>query len=646
MNSRSCVPSSSIASISVLLPILFECLVSSACVSKFRDVHGTSSEQLADGNLSGEEIRAAIGPGPWRWENPRPQGNDLGAVMVFGPNDVWVGGSQTLMHWNGKDWRLTQIESEAPWWGAHQIWGSDAANLWAVTDRELLHWRGDAWVSSGLPWFPSVYWGAVWGTGSKDVWTNSAAGVYHWDGDWSERTPDSWKQSFGGLPSLWGTSTDDVTVRDGTGQHFHWNGVGWQSIASPPGFYLGGTGPGEPWFYEVLQRLFFRLREGVWETYPSPLQYCWAAWSDSSHEAWALGRGAGIETSFLHFDGQGWSIAQTVPHRLTGIGGNAPDQVWAVGENGAIVRFNGNYEDLRAGSVADLKKVFGFSESEIWAVGNSGTVLRRMPTEWEIIQVPTQRNLLAISGTSASDIWVVGEVGTSLHFDGKTWSNIPTGIADDLVSVWASGPSDVWAATPQRPFHPFLHWDGTAWSEWASRPPGTVYAFWGFTPDDIWAVGAVCGVVDEFYCFKVVSHFDGSDWTVQSIGLPSDNFFNRLVAVWGSDSLDVWAVADNFASYHWGGEGWTQVDFPEISYCTGLWGRAKDDVYATCQSSVVHWDGSSWSERPTLSGQRLSGLWGVDSQFWVVGGGGTILRYSAIAGEKQRKNSIGQELGE
>src|ERR1700682_4622834 len=168
---QSCVLSDRMTSISLLV-VLFEILPPTASLAKSPNLDSTFSEYVMDGNPSAGEIRAALGPGPWHWENPRPQGNGLGAVMVFGPNDVWVGGSQTLMHWNGKDWRLTQIESETPWWGARQIWGSDAANLWAVTNRELLQWRGDAWVSSGLPWFPSVYWGAVWGTGDKDVWTN------------------------------------------------------------------------------------------------------------------------------------------------------------------------------------------------------------------------------------------------------------------------------------------------------------------------------------------------------------------------------------------------------------------------------------------------------------------------------------------
>jgi hypothetical protein len=361
------------------------------------------------------------------------------------------------------------------------------------------------------------------------------------------------------------------------------------------------------------------------------VQHNFAAWSDASGEAWALGRDGGQDDFFLHFDGKRWTVTQSVADRLLGIGGNAPDNVWAVGENGAIVRFNGSYEDRRAGSAADLNKVFGFSEGELWAVGNSGTVLRRTPAEWEVAQVPTQRNLFALGGTSASDVWVVGEAGTSLHFDGKAWSNVPTSTTDDLVSVWASSPADAWAATPQRPYHPLLHWDGTAWSNWTtSAPPGTVFGFWGFASDDVWAVGVQCNyTVDVFLCVKTTSHFDGLSWRAGYIGPAVDDIFNRLVAVWGSDSRDVWALAENNASYHWDGESWSPVDFPRVQWCSGLWGSAKDNVFATCGTDVVHWDGRNWSIVPTLSAQRLAATWGIASNLWVVGQGGTILRYDA-----------------
>src|SRR5262249_2163790 len=72
------------------------------------DREATSSPSTFD--RAKDSIRPALGPGPWYWENPRPQGNPLLAVFVLDTDDVWAGGSRTLMHWDGKDWTLTDVQ--------------------------------------------------------------------------------------------------------------------------------------------------------------------------------------------------------------------------------------------------------------------------------------------------------------------------------------------------------------------------------------------------------------------------------------------------------------------------------------------------------------------------------------------------------
>lgn len=538
------------------------------------------------------------------------------------------------MHWNGRDWQQTYFPQELGFY-VRAIWGSDSRHVWASLYHpgRLLEWNEGTWIDSGLPSNSLDYWGSVWGTKANDVWTVSQAGVYHWDGDtWTSLTPPSWRE-VEGAPILWGKTTDDVTVLIDERTLFHWDGSSWESAEPPPAFYLGGTGPGDAWFHSPGESFLWRQREGVWEMYQSPTPYMHAVWSHSDNEAWVLSGGWPVY-SFLHFDGTDWSFAGSVSERLDAIGGSSPDDIWAVGEQGAIIRVsNGRYEEQRTGSIVDLNDVFGFSERELWAIGAGGTLLRRSETEWQPIQAPTQQDLTAIGGISPSDLWVVGARGATLHFDGKNWSNVPTGTSRDLSAVWASGPADVWAGTRQVPGAPtvLLHWDGTAWSNWTGRGlSGSVFGFWGAAPNDVWAVGSFCDYFYPFnpWCVKTLSHFDGSDWTVDYVGPGAYSTGALFAAIWGADSQDIWALSGEDTAYHWDGKAWSQAPFPEQPYsCWRLWGRAKNDIYALCSGRVFHWDGILWSTFRTPNQYTLPGMWGVDSKLWVVGGNGTVLMH-------------------
>ena len=587
----------------------------------------TSVADTSDVELGGQYvrdfdvIRGASSPGGWIWENPQPQGNDLHAVFVLTDDDVWAGGRNTLMHWDGKAWQFTQ-PSDAQWpFYVGQIWASDPQHVWALVDRQVLQWNGSIWVNSGLA---DALWQSVWGVGPEDVWAAGEVGVYHWDGgNWSNRSPEPV-----GYWSLWGIASDDVTASSGFNHCFHWNGSSWTTIECPPAAYQGGAGPGEPWFFDYDNRDFLRLHSGIWERYPSPFPEYRSVWSLAVDDAWAVGHEQYGVSFLLHFDGNGWSSGQTIPHQLTRLGGTAPDDVWAVGERGAILRFNGTFEERRTGSAEHLSRIFGFSENELWAVGRSGTVLRRNAREWERISIPSARNLFSISGVSPTDLWVVGEAGTSLHFDGDQWSVVPTGVTYDLAAVWASSPTDVWASD----FHStgpgsLFHWDGMTWSR---RDHTGINGFWGFAPDDVWTAGVHCYWMPDhsLECYKTISHFDGVSWTAQFVGSGGAEGFS---AIWGAEPDDLWAVGSQ--TYHWDGKNWARVDFPDLGGCAGVWGRAKHDVFAVCAYGVAHWDGSVWSRLQTPNGHGLWGIWGLDSKVWVVGENGTIIKYEPDKGQ-------------
>ena len=95
------------------------------------------------------------------------------------------------------------------------IWGSDANNIWAVSDNGVvIKWDGIAWTPQSTPTTKNLL--AVWGTDSKNVWAVGLSGtILKWDGK-------VWTAQLSGttvsLSGVWGTDANNVwAVGDGGG---------------------------------------------------------------------------------------------------------------------------------------------------------------------------------------------------------------------------------------------------------------------------------------------------------------------------------------------------------------------------------------------------------------------------------------------
>jgi hypothetical protein len=170
------------------------------------------------------------------------------------------------------------------------------------------------------------------------------------------------------------------------------------------------------------------------------------------------------------------------------------------------------------------RSVWGSGPNDVWAVGDAGTILHWNGTAWTGVPSGTGNDLYGVWGSGPNDVWAVGAGGTVLHWNGTAWTGVSSGTTNYLRSVWGSGASDVWAVGDAGTI---LHWNGTAWTR-ASGPPDSLEGVWGSGTGDVWAVGE----------FGTVLHWnDGTAWTCVSIGTT-----NSLRGVWGSGANDVWAV--------------------------------------------------------------------------------------------------------
>jgi hypothetical protein len=98
-----------------------------------------------------------------------------------------------------------------------------------------------------------------------------------------------------------------------------------------------------------------------------------------------------------------------------------------------------------------LHSIWGSSYSDVFAVGDSGTILHYNGSSWSGMNIGNTNWLFGVWGSSVSDVFAVGlrddtMEGVILHYNGSTWSAMSTGTTTDyLFGVWGSSPSNVFA---------------------------------------------------------------------------------------------------------------------------------------------------------------------------------------------------------
>jgi hypothetical protein len=106
---------------------------------------------------------------------------------------------------------------------------------------------------------------------------------------------------------------------------------------------------------------------------------------------------------------------------------------------------------MSSSSTRRLSGVWGSSSSDVFAIGEQGTILHYNGSDWSPMTSGTTSNLEGVWGASHSDVFAVGWEGTIRHYDGTTWSAMTSGTGNGLSAVWGTSPSDVFA----------VGWEGT-----------------------------------------------------------------------------------------------------------------------------------------------------------------------------------------
>ncbi|MCP4109960.1 MAG: hypothetical protein GY749_31300 [Desulfobacteraceae bacterium] len=271
------------------------------------------------------------------------------------------------------------------------------------------------------------------------------------------------------------------------------------------------------------------------------------------------------------------------------------------------------------GNSFDLRDIWGSSENNVFAVGEEGTVLRYDGNEdnmWTKMASNTSSYLRGIWGSSENNIFAVGHSGTIIHYGGNAWSEMTGITSNDLWDVWGSSENDVYAVGEKGTI---IHYNGT-WTTMTSPVIDNLHSVWGSAGNDIYAVGG------GWNSLKIL-HYDGNAWEKMPV-----NSTDAMYAVWGSSGNNIFAVGNSGSVFRYGGT-WHEKESISSKYLRGVWGTTGKNVFAVgVEGTIVHYSGSAWEATSSGTSKHLYGVWGdSESNVFVVGDSGVILRYSSYA---------------
>jgi len=289
---------------------------------------------------------------------------------------------------------------------------------------------------------------------------------------------------------------------------------------------------------------------------------------------------------------------------LAAVWGTAFQNVYAVGEAGVILHFDGtgwSLVEYDAPTHPNLHAIAGASADLIWAAGASNFMLQYDGSTWTQQDMPLQTDDVSWRGLCVrtpadQEAYVVGEHGTIVpHVDGS-WHGVETCYAGvpDFHAAWCANETDIFVAghdhtafkssvllrqpPPSSPENP---------ESMSHEPSDNMYGIAGCDEDDVWAVGFDDGVGSKLY------RMNGDEFVVEAT---SDH---ELLGLWAHSTLGVWAVGNT----------------------------ADDDAVA----ALAAWDTSGDLQYELVydGTTRLRGIWGVDNggdkHLFAVGKSGTIL---------------------
>ena len=491
------------------------------------------------------------------------------AVHGTAHEDVWaVGRFGNAIHFDGTSWTRVETGTEVHLYG---VWGSAPDDYWAVGGLgTFLHYDGQRWSQVDVPGAPRMH--GLWGRARDDIWAVGVGdSIYHYDGQsWSPVVAGDGSNSIldgihGAGDTLWAVGDRGARSRAPSGE--------WTEVVSDTRAKLTSVfavGPDDVWAVGGVGTIV-HFAGGRGERVPLAIgTNLNGIWGSASSDLWAVGE----DGALLHYDGAGFVAADDGSlgdvGRLTGSGAG---DLWALRTDSAVARRDGDrWTDL---GLLDpelaIADIWASGPDDLWAVGDQGAMFHRSRAGTVRVATPTVDQLSAVWGSGPADIWIASENGQLFHSDGVT---VEARVAFDdfayIYEIWGSGPDDVWAVADGNADGGMFHYDGVDWRPVGDFVTNWCWSVWGSGPRDVWAA---CSRSE-------VWHFDGATWSVTRTDGTEVN------ALGGSGPTDVWAAGAHGIALHYDGATWSRVPSPSVVPLSAVWADRPDDVW------IGGWDGA------------------------------------------------------
>jgi hypothetical protein len=366
-----------------------------------------------------------VGPPPLHFDGTRPSvlptppglfsPSQLWAAWGTPTGSVWVAGDGGyIARWDSASWTLAPTLTGTKLRAVASVGTSDAFSVGSTTAGASLRYDGVAWNPLTVPVASGDALRSVWmanGSFGAAVGVNGSAGVvYHFGGT-------SWAAPCAAASTarnaVWGATNADVYAVgavDGSNQKAisHWDGSCWANTT-----FVGPAGGSLQLF-------------GVWGATSTDVFAAGARTSTFPTTA-ALYRGSGNTWTEMTLPLSNPAVATSALTRIDGVWGSGASDVFAVGDG--IVHFNGTSWSNMIGPGQALRAISGTGPRNVFAVGDNGRLLHYDGISWTPIRVPapTGMFLRGVAATSRSLV-VVGEDGSNGFAQRLSFSVRPTEI--------------------------------------------------------------------------------------------------------------------------------------------------------------------------------------------------------------------------